>query len=93
MRTTLMVLVASIPMVACSDAFVTGPPPLAAAPAMASALPLFMVDGVVIQQRGMPLNPADIEKLEIVKRAAATALYGTQTLCPAIIVHTRRPPR
>jgi outer membrane cobalamin receptor len=92
MRLAFLVLVTVIPGVACSEPFVTEPP---AAPAptivlrgASSTRALFMVDGVVVG--GPDIDPADIEKIEILKGAAASALYGAPMNCPPIIIHTSR---
>jgi hypothetical protein len=52
------------------------------------------IDGVptlLVNGRSQPLDPNDIETIEVVKGASARTLYGAGTHCPAIIVRTRRP--
>jgi TonB-dependent SusC/RagA subfamily outer membrane receptor len=57
----------------------------------ASAAPLMVIDGVIISG-GMPasLDPADIEKIEIIKGALAAQLYGARAANGVIMITTRR---
>jgi len=93
MRLAFLVLVAIVPLDACSDTFVTAPPPMVPLPkivirgAQTPGRPLMFVDGVPV--RISDIDPADIEQVEVVKGAAAAALYGAETRCPPIIVRTR----
>ena len=105
MRLVFLVLVAIAPLDACSDTLVTAPPPpisattiairgakVSQAPlTMGPQAPLIIVDGVVVDGAvaGRSINPADIEQIEVIKAGAASALYGTEIRCPAIIIHTR----
>ncbi|MDE2679576.1 MAG: SusC/RagA family TonB-linked outer membrane protein [Gemmatimonadota bacterium] len=66
--------------------------------------PLVYVDGVRIRERGMvhsqeanqqrnpfdDINPADIERIETIKGAAATTLYGTEAAGGVIQIFTKR---
>lgn len=94
MRLGFLVFAAIAPLGACSDTFVTAPPPVVPAPkivirgAQTPGRPLIIVDGVPV--RISDINPVDIEQFEVVKGAAVAALYGAETRCPAIIIRTRR---
>lgn len=71
---------------------------------LGSADPLYIVDGVIVdnaspglidlgggaQNRLVDLNPADIERIEIVKGAAAAALYGSRANNGVVQIFTRR---
>ena len=60
----------------------------------ASDTVLVTIDGVptlLANGRSQPLDPNDIESIEVVKGASARTLYGAGTNCPAIVVRTRRP--
>ncbi len=66
--------------------------------------PLVYVDGVRIRERGLvhsdeanqqtnpfdDINPADIERVEVIKGAAATTLYGTEASGGVIQIFTKR---
>ena len=66
--------------------------------------PLVYVDGVRIRERGLihsdeanqqtnpfdDINPADIERIETIKGAAATTLYGTEAAGGVIQIFTKR---
>lgn len=61
--------------------------------------PLYVIDGVIIgQSYGGPngtnplaaINPADIESLDVLKDASATAIYGSQATNGVIVVTTKR---
>ena len=66
--------------------------------------PLVYVDGVRIRERGLihaveanqqtnpfdDINPADIERIEVIKGASATTLYGTEASGGVIQVFTKR---
>lgn len=71
----------------------------------ASADPLYIIDGVIVsntdlirtslgnQQQSNPLadiNPADIQSIQILKDANATAIYGSQGANGVVIVTTKR---
>ncbi|ABG57833.1 SusC/RagA family TonB-linked outer membrane protein [Cytophaga hutchinsonii] len=70
----------------------------------ASADPLYIIDGVFINNESMStvdlggkatspladINPADIENIEVLKDASATAIYGSRGANGVVIVTTKR---
>ena len=57
----------------------------------ASNSPMVVIDGVLAKSVGMDmLNPQDIESIEILKDASATAIYGAQGGNGVILVTTKR---
>jgi TonB-linked SusC/RagA family outer membrane protein len=52
--------------------------------------PLYVVDGVYWRQGITTLNPNDIESIEVLKDASATAIYGAQGSSGVILVTTKR---
>jgi TonB-linked SusC/RagA family outer membrane protein len=53
--------------------------------------PLFLLDGVVINEDNFrSLNPNDIESVDILKDAGATAIYGNRGANGVILITTRR---
>jgi TonB-linked SusC/RagA family outer membrane protein len=52
--------------------------------------PLYVVDGVFWEQGITTLNPNDIESLEVLKDASATAIYGARGSSGVIIITTKR---
>lgn len=53
--------------------------------------PLWVVDGVVIDQGGIGyLNQSDIESIEVLKDAASAAIYGTRAATGVILVTTKK---
>lgn len=50
--------------------------------------PLYVVDGIFVGDLSF-LNPADIEKLDVLKDASATAIYGSRGANGVVIVTTR----
>ncbi len=54
-----------------------------------SADPLYVVDGVQVGTNANFLNPSDIESMEILKDASATAIYGSAGANGVIIVTTK----
>jgi TonB-dependent starch-binding outer membrane protein SusC len=53
--------------------------------------PLWVVDGVVVDQGGIGyLNQSDIESIEILKDAASAAIYGTRAATGVILVTTKK---
>lgn len=54
-----------------------------------STSPLFVVDGVVCDDINF-LNPADIEKIDILKDASSTAIYGSRATNGVVIVTTKQ---
>lgn len=55
-----------------------------------SADPLYVVDGVVIGTNSSFLNPSDIESIEILKDASATAIYGSRGANGVILITTKK---
>jgi TonB-dependent starch-binding outer membrane protein SusC len=56
-----------------------------------SSEPLFVVDGVALSQGGInTINPNDIESVQVLKDASATAIYGTRGANGVIVVTTKR---
>ena len=97
MRLPLLLLVATAPLDACSETLVTAPKPEITAPTAAAPTivirgekvpreALIIVDGAVV--RLGEFNAAEIERVEIIKRPAAATIYGSETLCPPILIHT-----
>lgn len=56
---------------------------------LGGASPIFVVDGVILDDISF-LNPGDIESVEVLKDASATAIYGTRGANGVIIVTTKR---
>lgn len=52
--------------------------------------PLYVIDGLVGGDIQM-INPSDIESIDVLKDASATAIYGSRAANGVIIVTTRRP--
>jgi TonB-dependent starch-binding outer membrane protein SusC len=52
--------------------------------------PLFIIDGIPTTSGINDLNPADIEKIDILKDASATAIYGSRGAKGVVIVTTKR---
>ncbi|HKG91789.1 MAG TPA: TonB-dependent receptor plug domain-containing protein [Gemmatimonadaceae bacterium] len=59
-----------------------------------STEPLYVVDGMPVQvdrDRGLDwLNPADLLRIEILKDASATSMYGVQGANGVVLITTRR---
>ena len=55
-----------------------------------SADPLYVVDGVVVGTNSSFLNPNDIESIEILKDASATAIYGSRGANGVILITTKK---
>ena len=57
----------------------------------ASNSPLYVVDGMIIQNGGIDyINPQDIESVEILKDASATAIYGSRGANGVVLVTTKK---
>ena len=54
------------------------------------ASPLYVVDGVQVGNNADFVNPADIERIEILKDASATAIYGSAGANGVIMITTKR---
>lgn len=53
--------------------------------------PLYVVDGIPLQSGGIEsLNPRDIESIDILKDASATAIYGSRGANGVVLVTTKR---
>ncbi len=66
-----------------------------AASFMANSEPLYVVDGVKINAPTFSdamggINPADVQRIDILKDAAATAIYGTEGANGVVVITTRR---
>ena len=55
-----------------------------------SADPLFVVDGVKVGRNIDFLNPNDVQSMEVLKDASATAIYGSEGANGVIMITTRR---
>jgi len=55
-----------------------------------SSAPLILVDGIITQTNLADINVDDIESVEVVKGAAAAALYGSKAANGVIVVTTKR---
>lgn len=55
-----------------------------------SNAPLWVVDGIPLQSSSVNLNPVDIESIDILKDASASAIYGARGSNGVIIVTTKR---
>ena len=55
-----------------------------------SAEPLFVVDGIMVGTSANFLNPNDIESLEVLKDASATAIYGSRGANGVIMITTKK---
>ena len=56
----------------------------------ASSQPLYVIDGVPLQQSISSINPADIESMSVLKDASATAIYGNRGANGVIIITTKK---
>lgn len=54
-----------------------------------SSLPLYVVDGIKVGTDANFLNPADIESMEILKDASATAIYGSEGANGVVMITTK----
>ncbi|MFW6205663.1 MAG: SusC/RagA family TonB-linked outer membrane protein [Gemmatimonadota bacterium] len=54
-----------------------------------NASPLFVVDGMLVDDIGF-LSPSDVESVEVLKDASATAIYGSRGANGVIIITTRQ---
>ena len=52
--------------------------------------PLWVIDGIPSTSDANDLNPADIEKIDVLKDASATAIYGSRGANGVVIVTTKR---
>ena len=56
---------------------------------MAGGEPLYVIDGVVCDNMNF-LNPADIEKIDILKDASSTAIYGSRATNGVVMITTKQ---
>ena len=57
----------------------------------ATNTPLYVVDGIPMQSVGIEnINPSDIESIDVLKDASATAIYGSRGANGVVIVTTKR---
>jgi len=56
----------------------------------ASNDPLYVVDGLPLDGLSAQLNPSDIERIEILKDASSTAIYGSRGANGVIIITTKK---
>lgn len=52
--------------------------------------PLYVVDGLPLEGLSAQLNPADIDKIEVLKDASATAIYGSRGANGVIMITTKK---
>ncbi|MEO7211765.1 TonB-dependent receptor [Mucilaginibacter sp.] len=61
-----------------------------------STQPLYVIDGIAVAQNGgatnpvNDLNPADIERIDVLKDASSTAIYGSRGANGVILITTKR---
>ncbi|MGN0047422.1 MAG: SusC/RagA family TonB-linked outer membrane protein [Bacteroides sp.] len=55
-----------------------------------SASPLYVVNGVQVGTNADFVNPADVERIEVLKDASATAIYGAQGANGVILITTKQ---
>lgn len=55
-----------------------------------SANPLYVIDGVQVGSNANFLNPSDVEKIEVLKDASATAIYGAAGANGVIMITTKK---
>jgi len=56
----------------------------------ASNVPLYVVDGIIWTDGITSLNPSDVESIDVLKDASATAIYGTRGSNGVILITTKR---
>ncbi|MFV0468604.1 MAG: SusC/RagA family TonB-linked outer membrane protein [Dysgonomonas sp.] len=52
--------------------------------------PLYIVDGMVVEQGLKLINPDDVESIEVLKDASSTALYGSRASNGVIVITTKK---
>ncbi len=52
--------------------------------------PLVIIDGIMVQTSLADINSDDIESIEVLKGAAASALYGSRAAAGVIVINTKR---
>lgn len=63
---------------------------------LASNEPLVVVDGMPVEAFGTPgglgwINPGDIERIDVLKDASSTSIYGSRGANGVILITTKRP--
>lgn len=61
-----------------------------AASITAGADPLYIVDGIPVQTLQEVVNPADVESIEVLKDADATAIYGSRGANGVVLITTKK---
>jgi len=56
----------------------------------ASSTPLYIIDGVPMDQGVATVNPADIESMSVLKDASASAIYGARGANGVVIITTKK---
>lgn len=56
----------------------------------ASSTPLYVIDGVPMEQGLSTINPADIESISVLKDASASAIYGNRGANGVVIITTKK---
>lgn len=56
----------------------------------ASSAPLYVIDGVPMEQSVASINPQDIESMSVLKDASASAIYGNRGANGVIIITTKK---
>lgn len=56
----------------------------------ASSEPLYVIDGIPIERGINEINPSEIESMEVLKDASATAIYGSKGANGVILITTKR---
>lgn len=56
---------------------------------LAGGSPLYVVDGIIVPDINF-LNPQDIDKIDVLKDAASTAIYGSRVSNGVVIVTTKQ---
>ncbi|MBP7179578.1 MAG: TonB-dependent receptor [Dysgonomonadaceae bacterium] len=55
-----------------------------------SADPLYVVDGIPVGNNANFINPADVESIEVLKDASATAIYGARGANGVVLISTKK---
>ena len=56
----------------------------------ASSTPLYIIDGVPMEQSVATVNPSDIESISVLKDASASAIYGNRGANGVVIITTKK---
>jgi len=52
--------------------------------------PMYIIDGIPVEAGISEINPMDVESIEVLKDASATAIYGSRAANGVILITTRR---